>query len=82
MVMPAARQYSSIFSNVREKDQVRDGLNSLVRTMTDNQQLTEITYHTVEHDVIAIVCECISLLEVKVVILVFGILFFGTVHEM
>jgi hypothetical protein len=60
---------------------VRDGLNSLVRTMAENQQLTETTYHTVEHDVIAIVCECISLLEVKVMTLVFGSLvlcFFGS----
>jgi hypothetical protein len=40
--------------------------------MTDNQQPTETTHHTVEHDVIAIVCEYISLLEVKVMILVFG----------
>jgi hypothetical protein len=40
--------------------------------MADNQQLTETTYSMVGHDVIAIVCECISLLEVKVVILVFG----------
>jgi hypothetical protein len=42
--------------------------------MAGNQQLTETNYHTVEHDVIAIVCECISLLEMKVVILVFGCL--------
>jgi hypothetical protein len=42
--------------------------------MADNQQLTETNYHTVGHDVIAIVCTRISLLEVKVVILVFGCL--------
>jgi hypothetical protein len=39
--------------------------------MVGNQQLIETTNHVVGHDVIAIICECISLLEVKFVILVF-----------
>jgi hypothetical protein len=43
-------------------------------SVANNQQLTETTYHTVEHDMIAIIFECISLVEVKVMILVFDCL--------
>ena len=52
-----------IFSYVREKeraDRVRDGLT--VIKMADNEELTETTYHMVEHGVNTIVCECVSLL--------------------
>jgi hypothetical protein len=81
MVMPATRQYSSIFSNMREKeraDPVRDGLNN-----KNNGQQPTYNRNYLPHGGTRCDCHCF-LVHLFVVDEShdFGIWLFGTVHEL